>query len=119
MIEIATAARIRATILVSIDKICSREQRPLWVSSTKLPRNFCKAKRNDRGVVLNGLRLLRPPSELAGQFLKRLIVFESGDVVDGSSGYVQQGFSSEKCLVPGDDHIWKSEQPREHVIAKN
>jgi hypothetical protein len=30
-----------------------------------------------------------------------------------------KGFSPEESLVASDDDIWKSEQPREHIVAKN
>jgi hypothetical protein len=51
----------------------------------KLPRNFCKAKRNSFPDV----RAARAGSKLAGQLFERLIVFEFGDVVDGRSRDVQ------------------------------
>jgi hypothetical protein len=58
------------------------------------------------------IEISRPASE-------RLIVLEFGDVVDGYGRDVQQGFSREKSLVAGDNHIWKREQPRKHFVAKD
>jgi hypothetical protein len=58
-------------------------------------------------------------SELAGQLFERLVVLELGDVVHGCGRDVQQGFSREETLVACDDHIWKCEQPREDIVAKN
>src|ERR1700748_1894621 len=58
-------------------------------------------------------------SESACQLLERLFVLEFRDVLDRRDSDVQQGFSREESLVAGDDHIWKREQPREHVVAKN
>jgi hypothetical protein len=58
------------------------------------------------------IEISRPASE-------RLIVLEFGDVVDGYGRDVQQGFSREKSLVAGDNHIWKSEQLRKHFVAKD
>jgi hypothetical protein len=30
-----------------------------------------------------------------------------------------QSLARKESLVTGNDHIWKGEQPREHVVAKN
>jgi hypothetical protein len=79
----------------------------------KLPRNFCKAKPNKCPVV----EAASVESESARQFLKRLIALEFCDVVDGRDRDVQYGFSREKSLVTGDDHVWKSQKPCEHVAA--
>ena len=48
-----------------------------------------------------------------------LTLLEAGNVLHSSCSDVFQSFSGKESLVPGNDHIWKSEQPREHVVAEN
>jgi hypothetical protein len=48
-----------------------------------------------------------------------LTLLEAGNVLYSSCSDVFQSLAREESLVARDDHIWKSEQPREHVIAEN
>ena len=58
-------------------------------------------------VILNRPAPASVASESAGQFVERLILLKSRDVIDGRSRNVQSGFTRAQSLVPGNDHIWR------------
>jgi hypothetical protein len=93
----------------------SRKQHPSRVCDANCHAIFCKAKTHQISSRPNCLGRL----ELACDLFQRLVVLELRDVLDRRSSDVQQGLSREESLVAGDDHIWKCEQPREDIVAKN
>ena len=69
-------------------------------------------------VILNGLRLLAAPTQSTKHLIfESLSRFEPRHVINGRCRNVFQGFAREECLMAGDDHVRKSEEPAEHVVA--
>ena len=75
-------------------------------------------RRREKVVVRRTASSLASPS-FDGLIVECVPFLELRDVVDGCDGDVSERLARKECLMPGDDHVWKREQPAKYIIAND